>query len=159
MDIFIVESPSKCKTIKYYLPQMTVVASMGHIRDLSKKNLSIDIENNYTPKFYIIPDKFKLINNLKNKVSNASNIWLATDMDMEGEAISWHLNEILDFKNKSVKRVLFNQITRSALENAISNPTNINMNIVNAQIARRIIDRLIGFRISPILWKNVSNGI
>lgn len=159
MDVFIVESPSKCKTIKYYLPQMTVVASMGHVRDLSKKNLSIDIDNNYNPKFYVIPDKFKIINNIKNKISNAKNVWLATDMDMEGEAISWHLNTILDLKNKNVKRVLFNQITKNALENAIQNPTNINMNVVNAQIARRIIDRLIGFTISPILWKHVSNGI
>jgi len=159
MDVFIVESPSKCKTIKYYLPQMNVVASMGHIRDLSKKNLSIDIDNNFAPKFYIMTDKFKLVNNLKNAIANANTIWLATDMDMEGEAISWHLSEILNLKNKCVKRVLFNQITRSALENAISKPTTINMNVVNAQIARRIIDRLIGFCISPILWKNVSNGI
>ena len=159
MNLVIVESPAKCKKIQSFLGKgFTVKSSCGHFRDLKKKTLGIDIENNFTPTYDIIPDKKTVINELKSTFKKCETLYLAADNDREGEAIAWHLNEVLNKGKNTSKRILFNEITKTALQNAVDNPSEININMFYAQQARRIIDRLVGFLISPCLWKNVQSS-
>lgn len=158
--LIIVESPAKSKTIKKFLGNnYKIEASMGHIRDLPKSQLGVDIENNFEPKYINIRGKAELIKKLKKAAKDAKKVFLATDPDREGEAISWHLAYLLDIEPKNLYRITFNEITESAVKNAISNPRNINMNLVDAQQARRVLDRIVGYKISPLLWKNVKKGL
>jgi len=158
--LIIVESPAKSKTIKKFLGNnYKVVASMGHIRDLPKSQLGVDIENDFEPKYINIRGKAPLINELKKEAKNCKKVFLATDPDREGEAISWHLAYLLDIPKKNLFRITFNEITESAVKNAIANPREIDMNLVDAQQARRVLDRIVGYQISPLLWKNVKKGL
>ncbi|MDY6967683.1 MAG: type I DNA topoisomerase [Spirochaetota bacterium] len=158
--LVIVESPSKSKTIKKYLGnKYTVSSSMGHIIDLPKSRLAIDVNNNFKPEYITIRGKAKILNDLKKEASKASQILLATDPDREGEAISWHLSNALSSKNNNIKRIEFNEITESAIKEAVKHPRDINMNLVNAQQARRILDRIVGYYISPLLWKKIKKGL
>ncbi len=155
-NLLIVESPAKAKTIEKFLGEdFTVKSCFGHIRDLEKKNFGIDIENDYTPKYVVPTDKKKVVSELKKNAKGAE-VWLATDEDREGEAISWHLCEVLGLDMDETKRIVFNEITEQAIKNAVANPRTIDKNVVNAQQARRILDRLVGFEISPILWRKMS---
>ncbi len=159
-DLVIVESPAKAKTIKKYLgSNFDVVASMGHVRDLPKARLSVDIKNNFTPKYEIIKGKEKLVKELKSLASESDNIYLATDPDREGEAISWHLAYILDLPENYSKRVEFNEITRSGVQKGMDNPRSINIDLVNAQQARRILDRLVGYKLSPFISQKIRRGL
>lgn len=159
-NLVIVESPAKAKTIEGFLGKdFTVKSSFGHIRDLPEKNLSVDIENGFEPEYVIPEDKKKVVNELKKLAKDAELIWLASDEDREGEAISWHLSEALNLKKEKVKRIVFHEITKSAIEKAIANPRQVNMNLVDAQQARRVLDRLVGYQISPILWKKVKPSL
>ena len=159
-NLVIVESPAKAKTIEGFLGKdFTVKSSFGHVRDLPKKGVAIDIENNFEPTYEISPDKEKVISELKRLAKNAEVVWLATDEDREGEAISWHLYESLDLKKTATKRIVFHEITKPAIQKAIQNPRSIDINLVNAQQARRILDRLVGFELSPILWKKVRPSL
>jgi len=159
MNLVIVESPAKCKKIKGFLGKDYLVeSSFGHFRDLEKKKLGIDIENNFTPTYDIIPDKKKTITHLKSCFKKCKTLYLAADNDREGEAIAWHLNTVLNKGKNTSKRILFNEITKTAIINAVDNPGLINDNMFYAQQARRIIDRLVGFLISPCLWKNVQSS-
>jgi DNA topoisomerase-1 len=159
-NLVIVESPAKAKTIEGYLGSDFVVkSSFGHVRDLpTKGDKAIDIENDFTPTYVISPDKTKVVNELKSLAKSSQEVWLATDDDREGESISWHLKEALGLKNDT-KRIVFREITKSAIQNAIQHPRIIDMDLVNAQQARRIMDRLIGFELSPILWSKVQRGL
>lgn len=158
--LVIVESPAKAKTINKYLDgKFDVVASVGHIRDLPKKKLGIDIENGFKPEYVNMRDKSSVIKALKKASSGASTILLATDMDREGEAIAWHISNILEGKNVSIKRIVFNEITKRAIGEAIENPREIDINKVNAQQARRVLDRLVGYLISPVLWNIFYRGL
>lgn len=158
--LIIVESPAKANTIKKFLGGTTkVVASMGHIRDLPKSKLGIDIENDFEPEYINIRGKGDLIKGLKKDAKAAKTIYLATDPDREGEAIAWHLAHILDIKDKKVTRVTFNEITKTAVQNAIKSPREIDLNLVDAQQARRVLDRIVGYKISPVLWKKVKRGL
>ncbi|MCX7904690.1 MAG: toprim domain-containing protein, partial [Caloramator sp.] len=159
-SLIIVESPAKAKTISKFLGKnFKVKASMGHIRDLPKSQLGVDIENNYEPKYITIRGKGDLIDELKKEAKKASKIYIATDPDREGEAISWHLAYILGLDVSEKCRVEFHEITKKAVVNAIKQPRSINMNLVNAQQARRILDRLVGYEISPVLWKKIKWGL
>ena len=159
-NVVIVESPSKANTIKGYLgANYKVIASKGHVRDLPKSKLGVDIEHDFTPSYINIRGKGDLIKELKKAAKKADNIFLATDPDREGEAISWHLAAVLGIPMNKAKRVSFNEITKSAVKAAIKNPRNIDMNLVNSQQARRILDRIVGYQISPFLWKNVKSGL
>lgn len=159
-NLVIVESPAKAKTIEGFLGKgFTVKSSYGHVRDLKKKGLSIDVDNNFEPEYEISPDKKKVITELKGLVKKADIVWLATDEDREGEAISWHLEESLGLKNKETRRIVFHEITKGAIDKAIDNPRQIDYRLVDAQQARRILDRLVGFEISPILWKKVKPSL
>ncbi|MBI2257357.1 MAG: type I DNA topoisomerase [Flavobacteriia bacterium] len=159
-NLVIVESPAKAKTIEGYLgKEFQVKSSFGHIRDLSSKGLSIDIANNYKPEYEISSDKKTVISDLKKAVKEAEIVWLATDEDREGEAISWHLFEALQLEKKDTKRITFNEITKSAILKAIENPRMINKQLVDAQQARRVLDRLVGFELSPVLWKKVKPSL
>lgn len=159
-NLVIVESPAKARTIEKYLGSgYTVKSSFGHIRDLPKKGLSIDKENNFKPSYEIPADKKKVITELKKDVKNASEVWLASDEDREGEAIAWHLCKALGLDEKSTKRIVFHEITKSAIENAVKNPRTVDKNLVDAQQARRILDRLVGYELSPVLWKKVRGGL
>ena len=159
-NLVIVESPAKAKTIEGFLGKdFTVASSYGHIRDLEKKNSGIDINNKFEPT-YIIPDeKKKVVAELKKLVKKADTVWLATDEDREGEAISWHLKEALKLKDENIKRIVFHEITKKAIVSAVENPRSIDNNIVFAQQARRILDRLVGFELSPVLWKKVRPSL
>jgi len=158
--LVIVESPAKAKTIRKYLGnEYKIVASMGHIRDLPQSHLGVDIKNDFNPMYIIIAGKSELIKSLKEEAAKADKIFLATDPDREGEAISWHLSHILKIDPNTDCRITFNEITREAVVNAIKNPRQINMNLVDAQQARRILDRIVGYEISPILWKKVRKGL
>lgn len=158
--LIIVESPAKSKTIKKFLGNSyKIVASMGHIRDLPKSQLGVDIENDFEPKYINIRGKAPLINELKKDAKKAKKVYLATDPDREGEAISWHLSSLLDIPKKNLQRITFNEITESAVKSAILNPREIDMNLVDAQQARRVLDRIVGYKISPLLWKNVKKGL
>ncbi len=159
-QLVIVESPAKARTIEKYLGKdFKVLSSFGHVRDLPKKGLNIDIENNFKPTYAISPDKTKVIKELKSAVANASEVWLASDEDREGEAIAWHLATALKLDIKTTKRIVFHEITKTALEKALEHPRTINVNLVNAQQARRILDRLVGYELSPVLWKKVRTGL
>lgn len=158
--LVIVESPAKAKTIKKYLGQnYKIKASMGHIRDLPKSRMGVDIKNDFEPKYINIRGKGDLISDLKKEAKDANKIYLATDPDREGEAISWHLANILNIDNKEKCRVTFNEITKNAVTNAIKTPRIIDMDLVDAQQARRILDRIVGYEISPLLWRNVRKGL
>ena len=151
-NLVIVESPAKAKTIEGYLGKDFLVASSyGHIRDLEKKNKGVDIENDFKPLYKISEDKKKVVTELKKLANKAEVVWLATDEDREGEAISWHLKEALDLEDKKIKRIVFDEITKTAILNAIKNPRKIDYHLVDAQQARRILDRLVGFEISGII--------
>ena len=158
--LIIVESPAKANTIKKFLGGNTkVVASMGHIRDLPKSKLGINIENNFEPEYINIRGKGNLIKELKTDAKNAKKVYLATDPDREGEAIAWHLSNILNVDEKKVTRVTFNEITKTAVQKAIKEPRDIDINLVDAQQARRVLDRIVGYKISPVLWKKVRRGL
>ncbi|MFW5657893.1 MAG: type I DNA topoisomerase [Bacteroidota bacterium] len=159
-NIVIVESPAKAKTIEKFLGKNYLVkSSYGHIRDLSKKNLGIDLDKNYKPDYIIADDKKKIVAELKKFVKNADTIWLASDEDREGEAIAWHLYEVLKLSEDNTRRIVFHEITKEAIQRAIKNPRSINRNLVDAQQARRILDRLVGFELSPVLWKKVKPAL
>ena len=158
--LMIVESPAKANTIKKFLGGSTkVVASMGHIRDLPKSKLGVDLENDFEPEYINIRGKGDLIKALKKDAKNAKKIYLATDPDREGEAIAWHLDYILKEEHDKIVRVTFNEITKGAVQKAIKEPRNIDLNVVDAQQARRVLDRIVGYQISPLLWKNVKRGL
>ncbi len=159
-NLVIVESPAKAKTIEKFLGKdFLVTSSMGHIRDLAKKDFGIDIENNYQPKYVITPDKKKIVSELKKQAKGAETVWLASDEDREGEAIAWHLKEVLKLNPKKTKRIVFHEITKEAIDRAIKNPRSIDENLVNAQQARRVLDRIVGFEVSPVLWKKVKPAL
>ncbi len=159
-NLVIVESPAKAKTIEKFLGKdFQVVSSFGHIRDLAKKNLGIDVKNNFAPDYEIPKDKAKVVNELKKAASKAKTVWIASDEDREGEAIAWHLANVLKLDLETTKRIVFHEITKDAISNAIENPRKIDMNLVNSQQARRILDRLVGFEISPVLWKKVQPSL
>lgn len=159
-NLVIVESPAKAKTIENYLGKDFIVkSSFGHVRDLAKKGTSIDIENNFAPKYEVSSDKKTIVSDLKKLVKEVDTVWLATDEDREGEAISWHLYETLNLEKKDTKRITFNEITKTAILKAIENPRNINIELVNAQQARRVLDRLVGFELSPVLWRKVKPSL
>lgn len=156
-NLVIVESPAKAKTIEKFLgTNFLVKSSFGHIRDLEKKDFGIDIQNNFTPNYIVSADKKKVVTELKKLAKEAKTVWIASDEDREGEAIAWHLFEVLKLKKENTKRIVFHEITKEAILNAIENPRAIDENLVNAQQARRILDRLVGFEISPVLWKKVK---
>lgn len=159
-NLVIVESPAKAKTIEKYLGrQYKVLASVGHIRDLKKSSMSIDFDNNYEPEYINIRGKGPLINSLKKEAKNAKQVFLASDPDREGEAISWHLAHILGLDKQEKNRVVFNEITKDAVKNAFQEPRTIDQDLVDAQQARRVLDRIVGYSISPILWKKVKKGL
>ncbi len=159
-NLVIVESPTKVKTIKKFLGKnYEVVASLGHVRDLPKSQMGIDIENDFEPKYITIRGKGELLSALRKEVKKADHIYLATDPDREGEAISWHLYFALKLENKDVKRITFNEITKKAVKDSLKNPRDIDMNLVDAQQARRVLDRLVGYNISPLLWAKVKRGL
>jgi DNA topoisomerase I len=159
-NLVIVESPAKAKTIEGYLGKdYKVTSSMGHIRDLPKGGGAIDIENGYTPTYEISPDKKDIISKLKKLAEDAEMVYLASDEDREGEAISWHLKEALDLNDKKIRRIVFTEITKKAILNAIETPRGIDIDLVNAQQARRVLDRLVGYELSPILWKKIKTGL
>lgn len=159
-NLVIVESPAKAKTIEGYLGEgFTVMSSYGHVRDLPKDNVSIDVENGFEPTYEVSPDKKDVIKQLKKEAKNSEIIYLASDDDREGEAISWHLKEALGLEEKSTRRIVFREITKNAIKTAIDNPRGIDIDLVNAQQARRVLDRLVGYEISPILWKKIKTGL
>lgn len=156
-NLVIVESPAKAKTIQKFLGSDYVVkSSFGHIRDLQDKKLSVDVERNFTPEYVIPSDKKKVVAELKKAAESASTVWLASDEDREGEAISWHLFETLGLKEEQTRRIVFHEITKDAIVGAVQNPRSIDMNLVNAQQARRVLDRLVGFELSPVLWRKIQ---
>ncbi|MBP9827335.1 type I DNA topoisomerase, partial [Candidatus Saccharibacteria bacterium] len=160
-SVLIVESPAKGKTIESYLGKgYKVVASFGHVRDLPKSKLGIDVENNFEPQYMVPRGSASRIKTLKNAIKDADIIYLATDLDREGEAIAWHLAQILEPKpNQEVKRITFSEITKGALEDAVAHPRAVNQDLVDAQQGRRVLDRLVGYSLSPILWKKVRYGL
>src|ERR1700749_2996801 len=156
-NLLIVESPAKAKTIEKILGKDFEVRSCyGHIRDLEKAGMGIDIEKNYKPTYIVPEEKQKVVNDLKKFSKRADEVWLATDEDREGEAISWHLCEVLGLDPKKTKRIVFHEITKPAIEAAVKNPRIINMNLVDAQQARRVLDRIVGFELSPVLWRKIG---
>ncbi len=159
-NLVIVESPAKAKTIEKFLGKgFFVTSSMGHVRDLEKKDFGIDIEKKFLPKYIITPDKKKIVTELKKLAKDAQTIWLASDEDREGEAIAWHLKEVLKLQPENTKRIVFHEITKDAILEAIKNPRKIDENLVNAQQARRVLDRIVGFEVSPVLWKKVKPSL
>lgn len=158
--LVIVESPAKAKTIERYLgKKYKVKASMGHVRDLPKSQTGVDIDNNYEPKYITIRGKGPVLKELKSAAKKAKKVYLAADPDREGEAIAWHLAHSLNLDSTSDCRVVFNEITKDAIQESFKHPRPINMDLVDAQQARRILDRLVGYKISPILWKKVKKGL
>ena len=159
-NVVIVESPAKANTIEKFLGKdFLVTSSYGHIRDLEKKDMGIDVKNNFAPKYIIPEDKKAVVRELKKITKKADTVWLATDEDREGEAISWHLKEALELPDEKVKRIVFHEITKSAILEAVANPRNIDYHLVEAQQSRRILDRLVGFEISPILWRKIKANL
>ena len=159
-DLIIVESPAKAKTIQKFIgKEFTVISSKGHVRDLPSKDLGIDVAKGFVPKYEILPDKKSLISDIKKMVEQSDTIWLATDDDREGEAISWHLIEAAKIPEEKIKRIVFHEITKSAIENALQSARKVNINLVNAQQARRVLDRLVGFELSPVLWRKVKPSL
>ena len=158
--LVIVESPAKVKTIKKFLGKnYEVAASNGHVRDLPKSQLGVDVEHDFEPKYITIRGKGDILANLRKEVKKADKVYLATDPDREGEAISWHLSKALKLEGKDVNRISFNEITQSAVKASLKQPRDIDMNLVNAQQARRILDRMVGYKISPLLWAKVKRGL
>jgi len=154
MKLIIVESPTKTKTLKKFLgKEYAIAATVGHVRDLPKKELGIDIEKDFTPKYVISPKKGVVIKEIKKLQEKADEVYLAMDPDREGEAIAWHLAEILKLKNP--QRIVFHEITKSAIEEALKHPREMDMQLVDAQQARRVLDRIVGYKLSPFLWKKV----
>jgi DNA topoisomerase-1 len=159
-NLVIVESPAKAKTIEKFLGKTyTVKSSFGHIRDLAKKNLGIDVENSFTPQYIVPVDKKKIVKELKELAAKSDMVWLATDEDREGEAIAWHLYEELGLEKEKTQRIVFHEITKDAILNALNSPRHIDTHLVNAQQARRVLDRLVGFELSPLLWKKVKPSL
>ncbi|MDR1764441.1 MAG: type I DNA topoisomerase [Dysgonamonadaceae bacterium] len=159
-NLVIVESPAKAKTIEKFLgADYKVLSSYGHIRDLKEKGLGVDVNNNFKPEYVISPDKEALVKSLKKASKEAETVWLASDEDREGEAISWHLSEVLGLNPKASKRIVFHEITKNAILNAIEHPRDIDANLVDAQQARRVLDRIVGFELSPILWKKIMPSL
>ncbi|MDC2975178.1 type I DNA topoisomerase [Bacteroidota bacterium] len=159
-NLVIVESPAKAKTIEKYLGvNYKVASSFGHISDLPSKNIGIDIENDFKPKYEVSSDKKTIVKNLKDLVKKSKTVWLASDEDREGEAIAWHLFRTLNLDADNTKRIVFNEITKSAITNAINNPRSINYDLVDAQQARRVLDRIVGYELSPVLWRKVKGGL
>ena len=159
-NLVIVESPAKAKTIGKFLgPDYTVTSSYGHIRDLKKKNFGIDMANGFEPEYEIPDDKKALVADLRKKAKEAEMVWLASDEDREGEAIAWHLFEVLGLKAETTRRIVFHEITKDAILNAIKNPRHIDLNLVDAQQARRVLDRIVGFELSPVLWKKIKPAL
>ena len=159
-NLVIVESPAKAKTIERFLGKDFKVSScFGHIVDLPSKELGVNIDNDFKPKYIVNDDKKKIVNELKKLVKDVDVVWLASDEDREGEAIAWHLFKTLNLNIKKTKRIVFHEITKKAILTAIENPREINLNLVNAQQARRVLDRLVGYELSPVLWKKVKGGL
>jgi DNA topoisomerase-1 len=158
--LVIVESPAKAKTIKKFLGNSyKIEASMGHVRDLPKSDMGIDIENDFEPKYITIRGKGELLSKLRKEVKTADKVYLATDPDREGEAISWHLLHALKLNKENTSRITFNEITKNAVKKSIKEARDINMDLVDAQQARRELDRIVGYKISPLLWKKVKKGL
>ena len=158
--LVIVESPAKVKTIKKFLgSNYEVVASNGHVRDMPKSTMGIDFENDYEPKYITIRGKGEKLAELRRCVKKADKVYLATDPDREGEAISWHLSKALKLENKKSARITFNEITKPAVKESLKHPREINMNLVDAQQARRVMDRMVGYSISPLLWMKIKRGL
>ncbi|HQY00987.1 MAG TPA: toprim domain-containing protein, partial [Flavobacteriales bacterium] len=159
-DLVIVESPAKAKTIEKYLGEgFTVLSSYGHVRDLPERDLSVDVEHGFEPTYVIPDDKKDRLRQLQKEADKATTVWLATDEDREGEAISWHLKEALGLSGDKVKRITFNEITKTAVMQAIENPREIDIHLVDAQQARRVLDRLVGYELSPVLWRKVKPSL
>ncbi|MGA1397663.1 MAG: DNA topoisomerase, partial [Schleiferiaceae bacterium] len=159
-NLVIVESPAKAKTIEKYLGSaFTVRSSFGHIRDLPERGIGIDVAKGFEPEYVVSDDKKDVVAQLRKLAKSADTVWLASDEDREGEAISWHLAEALDLDTSKTKRIVFHEITKTAILRAVDNPRTIDMNLVNAQQARRVLDRLVGFELSPVLWKKVRRGL
>ena len=159
-NLVIVESPAKAKTIEKYLgADFKVVSSHGHISDLPDKELGVDVEKNFMPKYTVSSDKKKLVSELKTLAKKSNTVWLASDEDREGEAIAWHLSNVLELQKENTKRIVFNEITKTAIQHAIKHPRQIDQNLVDAQQARRVLDRLVGYELSPILWRKVQGGL
>ena len=159
-NLVIVESPTKAKTLQKFLGEdYQIEASMGHVRDLPKSDLGVDVNKNFEPQYIIPRDKKKRVNELKKIAESAKTLWLATDPDREGEAIAWHLEQIVEGSKKDIKRVVFHEITENAIKEAFQNPQDINLQLVDAQQARRVLDRLVGYKLSPLLWKKVKRGL
>lgn len=159
-NLVIVESPAKAKTIQRYLGKdYKVVSSMGHVRDLPSKGMSIDIEHNFKPTYEISSGKQKVVRDLRSAAKSAETVWLAADEDREGEAIAWHLSEVLKLPKNKRKRIVFHEITKTAITNAVENPRDLDVDLVDAQQARRVLDRLVGYELSPVLWKKVRRGL
>ncbi|MBR3989561.1 MAG: DNA topoisomerase I, partial [Bacteroidales bacterium] len=157
INLVIVESPGKVKTIQQYLGKDYLVkASIGHIRDLEEHKLSVDVANGFKPEYIVPAEKKKVVAELRKLAAEAGTVWLASDEDREGEAISWHLRETLDLPREKTRRIVFHEITKPAILEAIQNPRDIDMNLVDAQQARRVLDRLVGFELSPILWRKIQ---
>src|ERR1051325_10013024 len=156
-NLLIVESPAKAKTIEKILgPDFEVKSCFGHIRDLEKEDMGIDINNRFKPRYIISEDKQRVVSELKSIAKKSDEVWLATDEDREGEAISWHLCEVLGLDPGTTKRIVFHEITKPAIQSAVTKPRTVDMNLVNAQQARRILDRIVGFELSPVLWRKMS---
>ena len=159
-NLVIVESPAKAKTIEKFLGKdFKVKSSFGHIRDLAKKGLGINLDKDFEPIYEIPEDKRKVVDELSRMAREAKTVWLASDEDREGEAIAWHLAKVLDLPIDRTKRIVFHEITQRAILDAIENPRTIDLNLVNAQQARRVLDRLVGFELSPVLWKKVRPAL
>jgi DNA topoisomerase-1 len=159
-NLVIVESPAKAKTIEKFLgKEYKVASSFGHIADLPSKELGVDVNGDFSAKYIVSSDKKKIVTELKNLAKKAETVWLASDEDREGEAIAWHLSNTLNLSQDNSKRIVFSEITKKAILKAIENPRDIDYNLVNAQQARRILDRLVGYELSPVLWRKVKGGL
>ena len=159
-NLVIVESPAKAKTIGKFLGKdFLVESSFGHIADLPSKDIGVDVEGDFTPQYKVTTDKKAVVAKLKDLAKKSDLVWLASDEDREGEAIAWHLFEQLNLKEESTRRIVFHEITKNAIGKAIENPRKIDYNLVNAQQARRVLDRLVGYELSPILWKKIKRGL
>src|SRR5688572_14883041 len=155
-NLLIVESPAKAKTIEKILGKdFEVKSCYGHIRDLEKDDMGIDLKNDFKPRYKVPDEKERVVKELKQLAKKADEVWLASDEDREGESISWHLAEVLGLDPATTKRIVFHEITKPAIEKAVQNPRSINMDLVNAQQARRVLDRIVGFELSPVLWRKI----
>ena len=159
-NLVIVESPAKAKTIEKFLGKdFKVASSYGHIADLPSKELGVDVDGDFSPKYQVSKDKKTIVKSLKDLAKKADMVWLASDEDREGEAIAWHLSESLDLDKTKTKRIVFHEITKSAIEKAVQNPRSIDYDLVDAQQARRVLDRIVGYELSPVLWRKVKGGL